>query len=275
MSEDLVTHIDRLIQQRPASETSLAPFRELVLLMARARPEVKEVHVEERIKDIQKKEGFPLFSRDALPLDLDSAAELLEAFLAHLADAGREDAAGLSAALEKTRLIDNWPERLFRAILSQDGEALSLLASEVKLEPNVLLFLGKTALRPSIERLRAAFTGDMDKQQWSKGYCPLCGSQPDMAFFEKTGKRHLHCELCGEEWPFPRIKCPFCNTEDQEKLGYFEAEEEEGFRVYFCRVCNRYIKTIDKKAFEEVAPLELENLATLHLDLLARENGFT
>jgi hypothetical protein len=36
----------------------------------------------------------------------------------------------------------------------------------------------------------------------------------------------------------------------------------------------RYIKTIDKRAFEEVGPLELENLATIHLDLLANENEF-
>jgi len=205
---------------------------------------------------------------------MNSAGDLLKKFLSHLANQGRDDANGLKATLEKAGASDNWQKQLFNAILSQDGEALSAMASEVQLEPNVLLFLGKAALRPSIEQLRNASIGELDRHQWEKGYCPFCGSPPDMAFFEKTGKRNLHCELCGEEWLYPRIKCPFCDTEDQEKLGYFEAEEEEGFRVYFCRECNRYIKTVDKKAFEEVAPLDLENLATLHLDLLARENGF-
>lgn len=274
MTQDLISHIDRLILQRPPSKTVLAPFRDLAHLMARATPDVKAVRVEKDMIAIQQQEGFPLFSREDLPLDFDAASDLLRKFLAHLVDAGRDDAEGMKTALKKAKAAHDWPARLFRAILKQDEEEVSLLATEVKLNPSVLLFLGKTALRPSMERLRETVSGDMDKNLWREGYCPLCGSQPDMACLEKTGKRYLHCELCGEEWPFPRIKCPFCNTQEQEKLGYFEAEQEEGFRVYFCRECLRYIKTIDKKAFEEVAPLELENLATIHLDLLAQENGF-
>ena len=274
MTQDIISHIDRLIQQRPTAKTALMPFRELVHLMARSTPDISAVRIEKGMSDIQQQEGFPLFSRADLPLDYDAASDLLKKFLVHLVDAGRDDAEGMKTALKKAEADHDWPGRLFRAILTQDEEALSHLAKEATLDPNVLLFLGKTALRPSMDRLREMVSGDMDKDKWREGYCPLCGSQPDMAYFEKTGKRFLHCELCGEEWPFPRIKCPFCNTQEQDKLGYFEAEEEEGFRVYFCRECLRYIKTIDKKAFEEVAPLELENLATIHLDLLAQENGF-
>jgi FdhE protein len=274
MTRDLVSHIDRLIQQRPAARTALAPFRELALLMAQASPEVKPVQVKQGIREIQQQEGFPLFSREDLPLDFDSAADLLKAFLVHLSQAGRDDVKGLKKALKQIESADDWAERLFRGILGQDEKTLTDMATEVDLDPNVLVFLGKTALRPSIERFRETAAKDMDNTGWDKGYCPVCGSQPDMAAFEKTGKRYLHCELCGQEWPFPRIQCPFCSTTEQEQLGYFEAEEEEGFRVYFCRKCLRYIKTIDKKTFEEAAPLELENLATLHLDLLAQENGF-
>lgn len=274
MTRDLVSHIDRLIQQRPAARTALAPFRELALLMAQTSPGVKPVQVNQGIREIQQKEGFPLFSRENLPLDFDSAADLLKAFLVHLSQAGRDDVKGLKKALKQIESADDWAERLFRGILSQDEKTLTDMATEVDLDPNVLAFLGKIALRPSIERFRETAARDMDNTGWDKGYCPVCGSQPDMAGFEKTGKRYLHCELCGQEWPFPRIQCPFCSTTEQEQLGYFEAEEEEGFRVYFCRECLRYIKTIDKKTFEEAAPLELENLATLHLDLLAQENGF-
>ena len=274
MTQDLVPHIDRLIQQRPASKTALAPFRELAILMKQITPDARPVQVAKGMRNIQQREGFPLFSREDLPLDFDAAADLLKKFLAHLSATDRDDVEGLKEALKQAESPDDWPVQLFRAILKQDEKALAEMATRVNLDPNVLAFLGKTALRPSIDRLRETVSGDIDKTGWDKGYCPLCGSQPDMACFEKNGKRYLHCELCGEEWPYPRIKCPFCNTEEQEKLGYFEAEEEEGFRVYFCRECLRYIKTIDKKTFEEAAPLELESLATLHLDLLAQENGF-
>jgi len=274
MNQDFISHIDRLMRQRPASRPALAPFRELAALMAQTAPNPRPVEIVKEIRDIQQREGFPLFSREDLPLDFDASAGLLRKFLTHLGQADREDSKGLRKALKEADSAEDWPARLFRSILKQDATSLGEMATEVDLDPGVLGFLGKTALRPSIERLRETVSGDIDTTGWDKGYCPVCGSQPDMAYFAKTGKRHLHCELCGEEWPFPRIQCPFCNTQEQEKLGYFEAEQEEGLRVYFCRECLRYIKTIDKRAFEETAPLELEYLATIHLDLLAQKNGF-
>jgi len=88
------------------------------------------------------------------------------------------------------------------------------------------------------------------------------------------GKRFLHCELCGYEWYYPRLKCPFCKNDQPKKLGYFVSEEEEGFRVDFCKKCNRYIKTLDMRVIEQPAPMELESLITFHLDMLAHEQGF-
>ena len=274
MAQDILKHIDRLIQQRPAAKTTLASFREIARLIEQTTPDAQPVNIENGIRDFKRQEGFPLFSKEALPIDFDSASNLLKKFLKHLGETERDDSKGLKKALERAETKSEWPGEIFKAILKQDEEALSMMTKEVDLDPEVLFFLGQVALRPSIHILRDALTEDIDKNGWDYGYCPLCGSQPDMAYFAKTGKRHLHCELCGEEWLFSRIKCPFCNNEDQETLGFFEVEEEEGFRVYFCRECKRYLKTIDKKVFEEVAPLELENLATIHLDLLAHENGF-
>jgi len=274
MTQNYITHIDRLMRQRPAAKAALEAFREIALFMEKTTPMAQPVHVDQQVRHIQRQEGFPLFSREDLPVDLTAASDLLKRFLEHLSQAKRDDANGLKKALEQAVEDKDWSANLFRLILKQDEKGLADMAAAVDLDPSVLLFLGKTALRPSLNILRDTVQESVDKNLWDQGYCPLCGSQPDMACFERNGKRSLHCELCGEEWPYPRIKCPFCNTEDQEKLGYFEPEEEEGFRVYFCRECRRYIKTIDKKVFEEAAPLELENLTTLHLDLLANEKGF-
>jgi len=274
MIQDFVQHIDRLIQQRPTAKTALSTFRELALLMVQGNPDIKPVEIEKRVLDIKQQEGFPLFSKEDLPLDFDAAADLLKKFLEHLGATDRNDREGLKKARKKTDDTDEWSGNLFKIILKQDEEALSLIAKEVDLDPKVLQFLGQVALTPSIYALRDAMSSNIDTDGWDHGYCPLCGSQPNMAYFAKTGKRYLHCEFCGEEWAFSRIRCPFCDNQEQETLGYFEVEEEEGLRVYFCRKCMRYLKTIDKKAFEEVAPLELENLATIHLDLLANENEF-
>lgn len=273
MSEDLLAHIDRLIQQRPVSKEALAPFREFVLLMVQAMPEIKPISIEKNVKEIKHEEGFPIFSREDLPLDFESASALLVRFFEHLAESNRNDKKGLKKALQKSKRNAKWPLELFKTILKQDEKAMSKIQRDIDLDEKVLQFVGQMAMRPSLQALRSVLLKEKI-ETWDYGYCPVCGSQPDIGYFTKTGQRFLHCELCGEEWPYPRLKCPFCSNEDQNTMGYFQAEAEEGFRVYFCRKCQRYIKTIDKKVFEVTAPMELENLATIHLDMLATQNGF-
>jgi len=274
MDEDYLKHIERLIRQRPAAAPALGLYGELARLMIGAES-VHEPKIPDREHlEIRRKNGFPLFSRNKPPLDLGAAAGLLKQFFACTSKTDREDQAGLVEALEQSENDPQWTDSLFKAILNRDERVLEVLAGQVSLDPLTLLFLGKTALRPSFSILRRLMAEIVHEKPWEQGCCPLCGSQPDMACFTKAGKRRLHCELCGTQWSFARIGCPFCENRDPESLGFFEAEGEEGLRVYVCNSCHRYLKTIDSRVFEEVAPLELESLATLHLDLIANQNGY-
>jgi FdhE protein len=274
MFEDLLAHIDRLIAKRPFSKDALVSYRELVGLMGDVAPQPRKIDFEDRLKHVKKEEGFPLFSRNDLPLDFEASSALISRFLDHLAATKREDVDGLKKALELSKSDAGWESKLFRALLEKDDENLTRMGKETDLDPKALQFLAQLALKPSLQALRNSASEEIDKGGWDYGYCPLCGSQPNMAYFDKTGKRHLHCELCGEEWPHPRLDCPFCRAQEQKSLGYFHSEQEEGFRVDFCRKCNRYIKTVDKRIVGDAAPMEVEYLATIHLDLLANKHGF-
>ncbi|MCJ7810303.1 MAG: hypothetical protein MUP26_08600, partial [Desulfobulbaceae bacterium] len=77
MHEDYLKHIDRLILQRPATSPALQPYRELACLMIRAEPALLSERPEEEHLEIRRKEGFPLFSREDLPVDFGSASALL------------------------------------------------------------------------------------------------------------------------------------------------------------------------------------------------------
>jgi FdhE protein len=273
-SERYLEHIERLIQQRPSTGPSLRSYGELARLMIQTEPAHQPKTAINAHLQINGKDGVPLFSRKDLPLDFVAASLLLNRFFSHLSETKRKDRSGLAKALKESEKDLKWNHRLFAAILNQDEDVSAIMADQVGLDPLTLLFLGKTALRPSLETLRRLMEEIIDEKPWDHGYCPLCGSPPDMARFTKAGKRSIHCELCGQEWAFTRIGCPFCDNRDPEDLGYFEAEGEEGLRVYYCNVCHKYLKTIDSRVFEEVAPLELESLATLHLDLVANRNGY-
>lgn len=274
MTQTFIAHIDRMMKLRPNSRVPLEAYRELVEIMGKRKPESPLPKLRKDLQAVKQKAGFPIFAREDLPVDLDSASRLFDAFLNHLSGKERSDRAGLIKALEKSRKDTRWVERVLRAILRADRRAMSRMARAVDLDRRTLQFLGEQALRPSLIALREVVAAEIDPEKWEFPQCPVCGSSADMAFFARSGRRYLHCGFCGQEWAFARVKCPFCENEEQRELGYFQPENEEGRRVDFCRKCKRYLKTIDTRVLEDPAPMEVENLATLHLDVLAAREGF-
>jgi len=274
MSNELLAQIDRVIQKRPLYKEVLSTYKELVGFLEGIEPELPSVSKDEAVTEMKVEEGFPVFSREDLPLDLKATSSLFPRLLEHLSSQKREDSKALRKALDRVHTDPQWIERGVTAFLSRDETTFTAMAKEVNLEPMVLKFVTSMALKPSLNALREAVSERIEKDTWHYGYCPLCGSSPDMASLDDQGKRMLHCELCGSEWRYPRLKCPFCENTEPKELGYFASEEEAGFRVDFCKKCKVYIKTLDMRVVESPAPLELENLITLHLDILAHEQGF-
>lgn len=136
------------------------------------------------------------------------------------------------------------------------------------------LFL-EESLRPSLSRLAARFGDRIAEAKWSEGYCPICGKEPKIGEIrQEEGFRYLFCSQCGYEWNYRRIKCPFCGNEEHDSLAYFTVEGEERYRVDVCNVCKRYIKMVDFRELNREANLDVEDIATLHLDILANEEGY-
>ncbi len=136
------------------------------------------------------------------------------------------------------------------------------------------LFL-EESLRPALEKVAEKYGKIITETGWAEGYCPICGKEPKIGEIrEEEGRRFLFCTQCGYEWRFGRIKCPFCGNEEQQTLAYFTIEGEEKYRVDVCHECKRYIKIVDFRESKEEANLDVEDIATLHLDMLANEEGY-
>jgi FdhE protein len=56
-------------------------------------------------------------------------------------------------------------------------------------------------------------------------------------------------------------------------LHYFFSEEEEDYRVDVCDACKKYLKTVDTRKIEHPVYALVEQISTLHLDMLAQEQG--
>ncbi len=113
---------------------------------------------------------------------------------------------------------------------------------------------------------------DVLPRTWSHGRCPFCGTYPRLAYDSEAG-RQLCCPICEYSWRFPRLKCPYCNNTDHNLLGYFEADGINGIRVYFCKKCMYYIKSIDTRKRRALDP-ETDDILSLEMDNLALKEGF-
>jgi FdhE protein len=132
------------------------------------------------------------------------------------------------------------------------------------------------SLRPELEFITEKYGKVVARSGWSEGYCPICGKEPKIGEIREgeDGKRYLFCHQCGYKWYFRRIKCPFCGNEEQHSLAYFAVEGEERHRVDVCNKCRRYIKMVDVPKASDDINLDVEDIATLHLDMLAYEEGY-
>ncbi len=132
------------------------------------------------------------------------------------------------------------------------------------------------SLRPELESVARKYKEIIEKSEWTEGYCPVCGKEPKIGEIrdEEDGKRYLFCHQCGFKWYFNRIKCPFCGNDEQHSLAYFEVEGEERYRVDVCNKCRRYIKTIELPKSSEEPNMDVEDIATLHLDMIAFDEGY-
>ena len=90
----------------------------------------------------------------------------------------------------------------------------------------------------------------------------------------EDGARVLECWLCHAQWVFPRVECPYCDNKERKKLRFFYLPGDKAHQVHVCEVCKSYLKTVDAKNMKKDVILEVEEIATGQLDLLAEQEGY-
>jgi FdhE protein len=191
-----------------------------------------------------------------------STLEALPAALDWLAHSGPPGLVRVVPALRDVP-IEAWARAVERYVAedaSEGGDAALAFVIEILLQP----------LAEACAMAAAAPKAPHDNR------CPFCQQRPAAAVLRDAGqgtRRALVCGLCFTEWPFARIVCPSCGERRFEALPVYTAEQVSGARVDGCDSCGVYLKTIDASTDNTVVP-EVDDLATLTLDLWAREHGY-
>ena len=220
--------------------------------------------------------GMPLLRNLPLPCD---ARHLCAVFLrlCEVASTGRDTETHLFTTLAEAvsqRRLDLWT--LGNALLTDAAQALPAQLETEGHAADLVLTLLRLALLPCLEQATVQLAPLRANQPWSHGYCPTCGAWPVLA--EQRGLeqlRYLRCGLCADSWQVDRLWCPFCANRDHTRLGYLYVEgEEQKQRVATCSACQGYVKL--RSTLTPLTSLQLlvEELALLHLDLIAMEIGY-
>jgi FdhE protein len=275
--EKIKKRVAAMVKERPSHKEVLGFFGDVVAEQYTVRSKVKTAPIEVDEEDFKKKttEGFPLVEKRALTLDIPSATRLFKRLCKVMSrnKKSSNDIERITHAL-KNKELDLL--ELFKRIDSEKGEYVSELSKKLGVKEDVLLFLSRNSIMPIYEAYAKELSNYVDQERWWKGYCPICGSEPFMAEMKEEGARFLVCSSCGYEWRFSRLKCPFCENGDHEKLRYFYTEKEgKVYRIDVCEKCKRYIKTVDTNELDaDVIPL-IEDAGSLYLDVLAHQEGYS
>ena len=274
--DDIQRTVAAVKAERPAYEELLGFYEKVFLVREKAKEQLQltSVQIPDKLLSMKRKEGFPLTDRAGFAVDVEASEALLRELFrvaadtnAVLAEAGKK----LADALDKGELDAS---TLFAAVLSENSQGFQGVAKELDVDESILAFFGYNSVWPSVSLCAEQLAAYLDDGvSWEKGYCPVCGSPPALSILRDAGNRFLFCSFCGHEWHTQRIYCPFCNNQDHTKLYYFFGEEETCYRVDVCGVCKKYLKTVDTRELKHPFYPLLEQVSTLHLDLLAREQG--
>ncbi|MBW2071895.1 MAG: formate dehydrogenase accessory protein FdhE [Deltaproteobacteria bacterium] len=269
----------RELQDKSSDYSEVLVFYQKVLTAQQEFQEkisVAKITLSSEQTEMRLQEGFTLLDRQHFPIDEERSRQLFLKLCTICQDENpvlAKAAGSLQSAVQEGSL--NYAA-LVKAILTDKPEKLDAVSSELDVTPGIVMSLTKLSIQPSIVQVVAELSSTAELAQWRQNYCPICGGLPAMAaLVEEEGKRLALCSFCGFIWRIPRIGCPFCQTEEQEKLRYFFAEGQDQYRVQVCDKCGGYLKILDTRQEGSSETLAVEDLVTAHLDLLAEQEGYT
>ena len=207
--------------------------------------------------------GAPLLAQAVIRIDRAS----LEPFVCRL-QSGVADSVEAQARVRRAALT------VFERALEADHAGLMRLASELGLDTDAFAARAALAPVPFLHACRAQWTARIT-EQWSEGYCPVCGAWP--AFAEVRGverTRHLRCGRCGCGWQTSCLLCPYCGTTDHDALQSLVVESSvPPSTIEVCKRCNGYVKAFSTLQASPPASVILTDLSTAELDFSVLRRG--
>jgi len=279
--EKVLKRVKSLEKKNPINKEILDFFKEIIREQYKAKPIIKIEPIEvqkETIKD-QLMAGFPLIDKNGLKLDIDSAKIIFKNICKALREKNKKVAPWIRIINKSIKSKDISLEELYKKMIEGDDTYINSISDKIGINKWLLNILLENSIKPIFESYAERLKDYIEQESWFKGSCPICGSEPFLGelkdYANVVGAKFLICSLCGFHWRYKRLGCPFCSNDNHQKLRYFNTEADgKAYRIDVCEECKRYIKTIDTKIIGDVISPLIEDISTLHLDIIANNEGY-
>jgi FdhE protein len=224
--------------------------------------------------------GLPLLHDLNLELDGQAVCDLMLRLVRALETADW-NSNELKAEARRTRLAIEEGTLDFGSMLPDivagRKDLLMSSAESLQLDCDLIWTLSQNALKPALRAWSQQLTPLAEGVTWDKGFCFVCGAGATLGEFQGNNMvKHLRCGQCGADWLFHRVQCMYCGNEDHKTLGYLYVENQpDKMRTEVCDKCRGYLKVIPAFSPTPAEILQVEDLATLHLDYIAQKRGYT
>jgi len=264
-------------QLRPAYKAMLSFYEDVFIHQEKAKGEIdlEPIRLSPEALQDRTQNHRPLVKAADFVFDPSASDRLLGQLGALTVSHGTQMQASAEALSRAVAGGDLDPQLLFGHLLQGDEVFLERAAAQIGADPRALAFLAFNSLQPSLELCGDQLASYLDAEAvWRKGFCPICGSAAGLGVLAEEGRRLVSCSFCRHQWQAPRIFCVFCENTATDELHYVFTEEEGELRADVCDHCRRYLKTVDRRQISRPIFPPLEQVASLHLDMIATERGY-
>jgi FdhE protein len=278
LTEDQITKAAGSLKElRPAYRAILDFYKQIFIVQedSKNKIQIDPIQISDEMLSIKANEEFPLINLSEFAIDAKASKMLLIKICSITKASSGDMASSARAILEAIDAEEFDFDFLFFGLLEEDDSVFEKTAKKHNIKKGDLAFIVYNSIKPSLSLCAEQLSAYLDKDKpWGKGYCPICGSPPGLSMFQGEGERFLFCSFCWHKWSSRRLYCPFCDNTDSKSLNYLYTDEEKEYRVDLCDKCKKYIKTIDTRKTERIIYPPFEHVATLHLDIKAKEMEF-
>ncbi len=291
--DPIVQRLRTLAKEFPELKDAAQVYEAILPLLRDADLHAGAISLTTRQAREKMESGMPLLSGLDLEFDVEAVRALMIKLAEAVEKAGRgqhppklrlpwlssSPESGTAARRIKTALEENTLEAgaLLSHVAAGNQQAIASVSKDLGLDPGLTLTLARNALKPALRAWCRQLTPLARGIPWHKSTCFICGAAATLAELQENDQvKHLRCGSCGADWQVRRLQCVYCGNEDHRTLPHlFEEKNLERIQLEACDKCKGYLKVIASFRPALVEILTIEDLATLHLDYIAKERGYT